>query len=58
MLLINSLKEEVAHVKKENIIETEIENLLLKKIKLLRQHFCKLKIQITNLIYHWQIMKR
>ena len=61
MSFIDSLKKEVAYLTKENIIKTEIsltESLLLKNIKLLRQQFCKMKIQIANLIYHQQIRKR
>ena len=61
MSFIDSLKKEVPYLTKENIIKTEIsltESLLLKNIKLLRQQFCKMKIQIVNLIYHQQIRKR
>ena len=61
MSFIDSLKKEVPYLTKENIIKTEIsltESLLLKNIKLLRQQFCKMKIQIANLIYHQQIRKR
>ena len=45
--------------KKRKIIKTEVINSLTeKKINLLRQYFCKMNIQIANLIYHWKITKR
>ena len=58
MSLVDSLMEELAYLKKENINKTEVIKSLTDKIKLLHQHFCKMKIQIATLMNHWQITKR
>ena len=61
MSLIDSLKEEVAYLRKENIIKIEIIKSLAEKRSTCcanEQTCCKMNIQIANLIYHWQITKR
>ena len=52
MSLVDSLMEELAYLKKENINKTEVIKSLTDKIKLLYQHFCKMKIQIATLMYY------
>ena len=59
MSLIDSLKEKVVYLRKENIIKIEIINSLTEKnqlnapVLLQNEH-----PNSVNLVYHWQITKR
>ena len=58
MSLINFLTEGLVYLRQYNINITVIIKSLTEKTILLLQYFCKMKIQLANLRYHWQIAKR